>query len=773
MWFPVCLSILLLAALPGLVLLVLFLRGMQDDVNEWAKANFIPLAYKPRLEPWLALLLVLAPVGVLLLYFLKLKRRPLQVPSTFLWKKSIEDLHVNALFQWLRQNVVLLLQLLVLLVLIYAALGLQRVGPTARGSRYIILIDNSASMAATDVQPSRLEWAKAEAIKVIDAADDDHLGMVVVFNSTATTLQGYTSDKGELRRAVNSIRQSYRQTSIDDALTLADNLANQYRSTEDAVAQPDDQKEEQRRAMVKPKEGIPTEAFLFTDGGFPAPSEATLKKINPQKDFDKRTLGNLQVHFFQAGVKGAENVDNLGIVNLYVERTDRLKDDARQPRPEQGVNLKVYAEVHNFRPAAARVKVRINVRAQGKLVHSDFQFVNPGACKVTTEQVDEREVRKAAPGVAWATFELRDTDLTANPVVHAVLDGVNDHFALDNEAWVVLSPKRRTRVLLVTAGNPALDAFFDQGPTQELAEVERMAPGELNDDTYRDKAVEKVGYDLVIFDRCAPRDVKLMPQAHTLFIGAPPPPWLPGKLMPNPRLIVSKSSHPLLRQIRTLRDVAIGEAFEFHPVKSLPEEMQEEAKDRPVRLDTVLETTGDRPLLFGLRRGAYKDLVMTFALFNDRGDLLTNWPLRRSFPVFLRNVVVEYGNLSVGGRLLRAGEPFLFRPEPGVVWTGVQPPDGPEKKLQRRGDPDLVFADTEQLGVYELVSADRRRSFAVNLLDAQESDIEPREVFQVGRDTIKAEEERQQPYDLWKWFALGALIVLMLEWYVYNRRVFV
>jgi len=30
------------------------------------------------------------PIGVIALYFLKLKRQPLQVPSTFLWQKSVE-----------------------------------------------------------------------------------------------------------------------------------------------------------------------------------------------------------------------------------------------------------------------------------------------------------------------------------------------------------------------------------------------------------------------------------------------------------------------------------------------------------------------------------------------------------------------------------------------------------------------------------------------------------------------------------------------------------
>ena len=43
------------------------------------------------------------------------------------------------------------------------------------------------SMAATDVKPSRLEWAKEEALKIIDAAEESHQGMVLVFNSTAST----------------------------------------------------------------------------------------------------------------------------------------------------------------------------------------------------------------------------------------------------------------------------------------------------------------------------------------------------------------------------------------------------------------------------------------------------------------------------------------------------------------------------------------------------------------------------------------------------------
>src|SRR5437867_5484521 len=107
------------------------------------------------------------PIGVIALYFLKLKRQPVQVPSTFLWQKSVEDLHVNSLFQRLRKNLLLFLQLLVLALTLLALARPAWTGTEVGGQRHVILIDNSASMASTDVEPSRLEWAKGPARAVV------------------------------------------------------------------------------------------------------------------------------------------------------------------------------------------------------------------------------------------------------------------------------------------------------------------------------------------------------------------------------------------------------------------------------------------------------------------------------------------------------------------------------------------------------------------------------------------------------------------------------
>src|SRR4030088_1623530 len=96
------------------------------------------------------------PVGIIALYFLKLRRRPVEVPSTLLWRRSIEDLHVNSLFQRLRRNLLLFLQVLAVLLAMLALLGPRVKGSAGQGQRYILAIDNSASMSATDVAPSRL-----------------------------------------------------------------------------------------------------------------------------------------------------------------------------------------------------------------------------------------------------------------------------------------------------------------------------------------------------------------------------------------------------------------------------------------------------------------------------------------------------------------------------------------------------------------------------------------------------------------------------------------
>src|SRR3954453_14482411 len=125
------------------------------------------------------------PVAIIALYFLKLRRQPLQVPSTLLWRRSLEDLHVNSLFQRLRRNLLLFLQLLAIFLAMLALAGPRIHGTSGQGQRYVLAIDNSASMSATDVAPRRLSKAKEAAKQVVRGMEGDDVAMVISFADQA------------------------------------------------------------------------------------------------------------------------------------------------------------------------------------------------------------------------------------------------------------------------------------------------------------------------------------------------------------------------------------------------------------------------------------------------------------------------------------------------------------------------------------------------------------------------------------------------------------
>jgi len=106
------------------------------------------MSWMPQFLNWASAAIATGVVvpSLLVLYFLKLRRKEMAVSSTLLWRKAIQDLQVNAPFQKLRKNLLLFLQLLLLLLL---CLALSR--PVANytpgaGKITVILIDRSASM---------------------------------------------------------------------------------------------------------------------------------------------------------------------------------------------------------------------------------------------------------------------------------------------------------------------------------------------------------------------------------------------------------------------------------------------------------------------------------------------------------------------------------------------------------------------------------------------------------------------------------------------------
>src|SRR4029453_902248 len=139
---------------------------------------------------------------VILFYLLKRKRVVKLVSSTLLWQKFLAETQASAPFQRLRHNWLLILQLL-LLALVVFALGRPFFAGNSKSSRLrVLILDASASMQSTDEKPSRFEKARAEALRWVDSLKDNDQMVVLVAAGNTEVKQSATSDKGALRRAI-------------------------------------------------------------------------------------------------------------------------------------------------------------------------------------------------------------------------------------------------------------------------------------------------------------------------------------------------------------------------------------------------------------------------------------------------------------------------------------------------------------------------------------------------------------------------------------------
>jgi hypothetical protein len=238
------------------------------------------------------------------------------------------------------------------------------------------------------------------------------------------------------------------------------------------------------------------------------------------------------------------------------------------------------------------------------------------------------------------------------------------------------------------------------------------------------------------------------------------------KPLENPDIKGRLKDHPLLRYVSSVQEIGLTEAFRF------------DLKDPrvPPRTPRLIETDRETAVLFTLNRQSFTDLVMTFPILNDKGEWTTTWPLRLSFPLFLTNVVYVLGSVNDGTNeeVKRPGDDKQLRPDQPVKTIEVEDPDGSSEVLSRGGGAQFLYGKTDRVGVYKVKWDGRvQQSFAVNLLDDMESNLQPRDAIEIGDARIVAGEVRGQPREIWKWVALAALLLLLLEWYVYNRRVYI
>lgn len=169
----------------------------------------------------LAFLFALLAVPIILLYLLRLQRREQTVSSTLLWQQVTMEREANTLWQRLRRNLLLILQLATLAFLVFALVRPYINLPSAVSGRSIVLLDASASMQAADVTPSRFEAARARVRDVVNSLGANDQMTLIVVDGAPRALSALTGDKSQLLDALDSARPSLDAANWSAAVALA------------------------------------------------------------------------------------------------------------------------------------------------------------------------------------------------------------------------------------------------------------------------------------------------------------------------------------------------------------------------------------------------------------------------------------------------------------------------------------------------------------------------------------------------------------------------
>lgn len=162
-----------------------------------------------------------APAVVVILYMLRRKHVQQQVPSVFLWQRSVRDYAANRPLRRLMKTLLFLLQLLAALALAFALM--RPVIPGSAAGNSVMIFDISGSMQAENGGRTRLETAKEKAVKLIREMPAEEKITVITAGDEAKRLV-LDGDRETAEQAVMSIRCGRGGADFHKAMKLAEAL---------------------------------------------------------------------------------------------------------------------------------------------------------------------------------------------------------------------------------------------------------------------------------------------------------------------------------------------------------------------------------------------------------------------------------------------------------------------------------------------------------------------------------------------------------------------
>ncbi|MEM1227712.1 MAG: VWA domain-containing protein [Planctomycetota bacterium] len=662
--------------------------------------------------PWVVLGMV--PIGIIAMYFLKLRREVVEVPSTYLWSRTIEDLHVNSLLQRLRNSVLLFLQLLAVTLVAMALLRPGVATDVSSLGRIVFLLDSSASMQALvsrdRPERSRFEEAKSQVLARIDSMTDQESAMLVTFSDRAEVMQAFTSDRNRLRDALSRCQVTNRPTDVLGALNAADGLANPKRTSEEGSVD------------VQVADAQPAELVLLSDGNF--------------QDVTEFNLGNLQPTYRAIG---SDRARNLAIVNFSAERD--VQDSSQ---------VDVFATVLNAGTQSAASDVSLML---------DDELIDAAAVDLEPEDQTGLSFKITAENAVRLELRLEATD----------------DLALDNTAYAALTPAGLAGVLVVTPGNQPLEIGLSTEKLQSIASVEVVSPDYLKSEAYSKRAIAGSD-DLVIYDRCVPSTMPstntffigtLPPPESSVQDEASTWRWAGDRS--SLTLIDLNRTHPVMRYLELYSLLIFSGRAITPPTGSV---VLAEADIGPVL--AIGSRRGYQDLVLGFELVSEDSGGEVQANTNWYAE--RSWPV--FLLNVLRQLAGAASSSGApshppGETVLVRVDNAVDAVDLTRRDSSAAPSDVVRLPVGTGGIVEVT--QTDPPGNYQLMSTVGDRlvdQFVVNLFDIRESTLATRRDVELGYETVAAADAGMSiRREYWRWLLMLVLAVLAVEWWVYGRRV--
>lgn len=613
----------------------------------------------------LAFLGALLAIPIILLYMLRLRRREVTISSTFLWQQLLQDREANTPWQRLRRNLLLLLQLIILALLVFALARPFIIVPAVTTGQIAVLLDASASMNATDsAEGTRFAEAQQLALEIVDTMNPGDTMTVIHAAGSPEVLTPYTGDQAALRAAINAAQPSDASADWNAALTLA---------------------------AAGSAGSVNFNVVIIGDGGL---GDSVRLPAIP---------GDLR--YLPIGQSG----DNLALSAL-----------ATRALPGQPPQL--FAQITNY--GSTDAQAIFSLRVDGDLLTAEeYTVAANSSLPIVSQNLP-------------ASFTTVEAGLTLP--VNATTP---DYLAADNTAWAVSADAGARTVLLMSEGNLFLEQVLRSLPSVQLTvgDITRGLPAQQ--------------YDLTIFDGWLPASP--LPEGDLMFVNPPA----------STSLFAVGATTDQTANPRVQRDDPRMTYVDFANVNILAFKSVVASW-----ADALISADGGALLLAGDTDGRQVS-ILTFDLRDSDLPLQIQWPILMSSLLNWyapENLVNAPDGLSVGATL-------AITPLADTNLVRVTLPDGATRDFTYSGAP-ISFAETQHPGIYTVDSfrdgAPRQSAaFAVNLFDAGESDIAPQPTITLG-DTVvtQAQEAEIGQREYAPLLVLLALLVLLIEWIAYHRR---